>query len=269
MSSFSDKLTGMLNASAASTALGVASRTGLLAALDTQPTTAAALAAKAGLAERYVTEILAALVCGDVVLLGEKTARSVDPDGAETLTYSLPADRKEALDGMGLYFEEMPLLAQCSFDQVCAAAKTGDGVPAASYSAFGAWMGRLGDEKHARQLTQTFLPALEGGAVVAALQRGARVMDLGCGEGAAARLIAAAFPSAKITGIDIDAASIAAAQAQSAGQDNLDFMVGDASALTAAGTPGAASRRRDRHSAAPPSPFSRRYNIDDGGVSAK
>ena len=42
--------------------------------------------------------------------------------------------------------------------------------------------------------------------MVAALERGgARVLDLGCGEGAAARLIAAAYPAARITGVDIDA----------------------------------------------------------------
>ena len=49
-----------------------------------------------------------------------------------------------------------------------------------------------------RAPVQRFLPALEGGAVVAALERGARVMDLGCGGGAAARLIAAAFPAARV-----------------------------------------------------------------------
>ena len=32
---------------------------------------------------------------------------------------------------------------------------------------------------------------------------------------------------------------------------------------------GGASRRRDCHSAAPPSPFSRRFNMDVEGVSAK
>ena len=62
--SFGGKLTELLNAAATSTALGVASRTGLLAALGPEPQTAAQLAASAGLAPRWVEETLATLVCG-------------------------------------------------------------------------------------------------------------------------------------------------------------------------------------------------------------
>ena len=235
--SFGGKLTELLNATATSTALGVASRTGLLVALGPHPQTAEQLASTAGLAPRWVEEILATLVCGEVVVLGDPPV--LLPAGTpEDLTYSLPLERKEALDGMGLYFEEIPLLSQCAFSEVCDAARSGGGVPPASYSAFGSWMGKLADGKHASQLTQTFLPALEGGAVVAALERGgARVLDLGCGEGTAARLIAAAYPTARITGVDIDAASIAAAIAHpdAAALTNLEFISGDASSLTTAG----------------------------------
>jgi SAM-dependent methyltransferase len=235
MSGFGGTLTSLLNASATSTALGVASRTGLLAALGAEPRSSAELAALAagGMTPRWADEILAVLVCGDVVVLGERPV--LHPAGTvEELKYSLPADRKEALDGMGLYFEELPLLNQCAFAEVCDAAATGGSVPPERYSAFGAWMGKLADEKHARQLTQTFLPALDGGSIVATLQRGdAQVVDLGCGEGAAARLIAAAFPAAHVVGVDINAASVAAAQAHpdAAGLANLEFRVGDVSSL--------------------------------------
>jgi hypothetical protein len=34
------------------------------------------------------------------------------------LQYSLAADRVAALAGMGLYFQELPLLSQCAFDEV-------------------------------------------------------------------------------------------------------------------------------------------------------
>jgi 2-polyprenyl-3-methyl-5-hydroxy-6-metoxy-1,4-benzoquinol methylase len=153
----------------------------------------------------------------------------------EELKYSLPDERKEALDGMGLYFEELPLLSQCAFSEVCDAAATGGGVAPDRYKAFGAWMGKLADEKHARQLTQTFLPALDDGKIAAALERGARVLDLGCGEGAAARLIAAAFPATEVVGVDISEAAIAAARAHpdAASLQNLRFRVGDASNLVA------------------------------------
>ena len=222
--SFEDKLTSMLNMTAASTALGVASRTGLLKALGTDPLSAADLAAKAECALRYVEEILAALVCGNVVVL---TAE--DP-----MRYSLPPQRKAALDAMALYFEELPLLSQCAFAEVCDATKTGDGVAPSRYTAFGRWMGVLADAKHEQQLIQKFLPALADGAVVESLRApGAAVMDLGCGEGAAARLLAAAFPTARIVGVDVSTASIDAARAHSdaATLTNLEFLAADASTL--------------------------------------
>ena len=240
MTGFMGKLTSLLNASATSTALGIASRTGLLAVLDEQPRTSAELAAMAspggGMTARWVDEILAVLVCGDVVVLSEPPAGHAcdqSAGAAEELKFSLPVDRKEALDAMGLYFEEMPLLSQCAFSEVCEAAKAGGGVAAERYTAFGAWMGKLAEQKHVRQLTQTFLPALDGGSIVATLERGAQVLDLGCGEGAAARLIAAAFPTARVVGIDINPASIAAAKAHpdAAGLSNLEYSIGDASSL--------------------------------------
>merc|ERR1712032_373080 len=93
-------------------------------------------------------------------------------------------------------------------------------------------MGKLADQKYASELTQTFLPALEGGALVAALENGGTVLDLGCGEGAACRLIAAAYPAAKVIGVDIDEASIAKASAYSDKLANLEFVVGDASNIS-------------------------------------
>ena len=216
----------MLNVSATSMALGVASRTGLLKALGADPLTSSELAAKAEMAPRYVEEILAALVCGEIVVLA----------GDDPLRYSLPAERKAALDGMGLYFEELPLLSQCAFAEVCIAAKTGSGVDPSCYQTFGSWMGALADAKHGRQLTQKFLPALANGAVVEALNApGAAVMDLGCGTGTAARLIAAAFPTARVVGVDVDSAAIETARAHTdtASLKNLEFIVADASTLTA------------------------------------
>ena len=42
---------------------------------------------------------------------------------------------------MGIYFEELPLLASCAFTHVCDAAREGAGVDSAHYRPFAAWMG--------------------------------------------------------------------------------------------------------------------------------
>jgi 2-polyprenyl-3-methyl-5-hydroxy-6-metoxy-1,4-benzoquinol methylase len=90
---------------------------------------------------------------------------------------------------MGLYFELHWHL--CAFDQVCKAAATGKGC----HLNYSWWMGKLSNEKHDRQLVQTFIPSLDSKARVAvALCWRARIMDLGCGHGICWRLIAKAFP---------------------------------------------------------------------------
>ena len=60
-------------------------------------------------------------------------------------------------------------------------------------------------------LVGTWLPALDG--VVAKLERGARVADVGCGHGASTILMAQAFPESTFVGSDYHEASIATARA--------------------------------------------------------
>ena len=263
-------MVSLLNAQAVATALGVASKVGLLAALGPEPATAMALAEAAGLKARYVEEILAVLVTGDVVAL---LPMEEPPTAAGELRYSLAADRVAALGGMGLYFQELPLLSQCAFAEVCAAArlqpqqpsgggsggggsseasKATAGVAGSCYEPFGAWMGALADAKHRAQLVDKLLPAIDGGRVVARLRQAAPslvsgvvrvptatasgpssfdaaatatelpaaaaaemrcIVDLGCGEGAAAILMASAFPDAVVVGVDSRETSVAAARA--------------------------------------------------------
>lgn len=87
-------------------------------------------------------------------------------------------------------------------------------------------------------LTQSWLPALSD--VQAKLTSGERVRiaDVGCGEGLAAITIAKAYPNAEIDGFDLDAASIAVAQAEAetAGVgDRARFEVRDAADPTIVG----------------------------------
>ena len=74
-------------------------------------------------------------------------------------------------------------------------------------------------------LVGEWLPALDG--VVAKLERGARVADIGCGHGASTIIMAQAFPNSTFVGSDYHAASIA--EARAAGRGGRRRRPGDAS----------------------------------------
>jgi SAM-dependent methyltransferase len=85
-------------------------------------------------------------------------------------------------------------------------------------------------------LVDEWLPALDG--VVAKLERGARVADIGCGHGASTIIMAQAFPSSTFLGSDYHAESIAEARkrADAAGVgDRVSFEQAPAQAFTGTG----------------------------------
>lgn len=67
---------------------------------------------------------------------------------------------------------------------------------------------------YASQLVTTWLPALDG--VVAKLEAGGRVADVGCGHGASTIELAKAFPAARVTGFDYHEESILTARRRAA-----------------------------------------------------
>jgi SAM-dependent methyltransferase len=85
-------------------------------------------------------------------------------------------------------------------------------------------------------LVGEWLPALDG--VVAKLEQGARVADIGCGHGASTIIMAQAFPRSTFLGSDYHADSIAAARrrAEEAGvSDRVRFEVAPAGSFTGSG----------------------------------
>jgi len=66
------------------------------------------------------------------------------------------------------------------------------------------------------------------------LRRGARVVDVGCGEGWSSIGLALAYEDVEVTGVDLDAASVAAARRHAAArgvEDRVRFVAADAAAL--------------------------------------
>jgi SAM-dependent methyltransferase len=230
---FSEKMVAILNGGALNLAMAIGYRTGLFDVLASweHPQTAAAIAASAGLHHRYVREWLSVMATGGIV---ELTAS--DRGGS---LYRLPAahaaflTRASGNRNLAVYTQEIPLLTACALDPVIAGFKSGDGIPYDRYPEFQAFMTELSDAKHRDVLVDRFLPSVDDGRLVARLQQGMRVCDLGCGEGLAARLMARAYPRSRFVGLDISPTAIESARqaAASEGLDNITFEVRDAARL--------------------------------------
>ncbi len=162
---------------------------------DAGPLTSEELAHKTGLNERWIREWLRA----------QAGARLVEYRGEGRFELSAEA-------GLVLAEENAPVFAAGGFhslphqiailERLPEAFRSGLGLP---YDAFG-YEGAVGIERFLAPWFRTFLvplalPALEG--VVPRLQRGARVVDIGCGAGIALLEMARAYPKSEFHGYDI------------------------------------------------------------------
>ena len=192
------------------------------------PLTPAELAERTGTAERYVREWLNAQAAGGYV--------SYDPDSAR---YILPAEQAVALtdESSPAYlpgFFQIALGSVLDSPRVTEAARTGAGI---------GWHDHVEDvfdgcERFFRpgynaSLVSTWLPALDG--VVAKLQRGARVADVGCGHGASTILMASAFPASTFVGSDYHEGSIATARQRAGVADRVTFETAPAASYPGSG----------------------------------
>ncbi len=173
------------------------------------PLTSGDLATRTGTAERYVREWLNAQAAGGYV--------DYDPS---TETYALPPEQAVALtdESSPAYlpgFFQIALGSVLDSPRITEAARDGEG--------FG-WHEHGHDvlegcERFFRpgynaNLVESWLPALDG--VVAKLERGATVADVGCGHGASTILMAQAFPQSSFVGSDYDESSVATARTRAA-----------------------------------------------------
>lgn len=224
---FADRMVGILNASSLNLAMAIGYRTRLFEAMDQleHPESASDIAARAGMDERYVREWLGVMVAGDVVELHcDDEERFLLPRAhADILT------RRAGSCNLGVYTQEIPLLTQCALDGVLKGFVTGEGLSYENYPRFQQFMGELADAKHMKTLVTEFLPSVDGGRIVKRLREGIRVLDMGCAEGLALRLMAAAFPQSTFVGMDSSEEAIATARAALAtdGLGNLRYEVRD------------------------------------------
>jgi SAM-dependent methyltransferase len=173
------------------------------------PLTPAELAARTGTAERYVREWLNAQAAGGFVTYdGDSGRYTLPPEQAMALTdETSPA----YLPG----FFQLALGSVLDSPRVTQSTRGGAHV---------GWHDHVHDvlegcERFFRpgyhaHLVAEWLPALDG--VVAKLERGGRVADVGCGHGASTVLMAQSFPASTFDGFDYDSGSIATAQERAA-----------------------------------------------------
>ena len=233
---FQDKLVDILNYGALNLAMGLGYRAGLFDVMDAadRPCSVAEISEQAGLHPRYVKEWLGVMVCGEIVDLvtGEDgTPRFFLPKAhADLIT------RRSGNRNLGVYTQEIPLLTACAMEHVYQGFLTGAGVSYAAYPDFHRFMAQLGDAKHRQVLVRDFLPTVDGGRLVADLQRGIEVCDMGCAQGVATILMAKAFPASRFTGIDISAEALDRARqaADAEALTNIRFERRDAAELAQA-----------------------------------
>jgi 2-polyprenyl-3-methyl-5-hydroxy-6-metoxy-1,4-benzoquinol methylase len=186
----------------------------------------AELADRTGTAERYVREWLGAQAAGGYVTYDADSGR-----------YTLPPEQTVALTDPSspAYlpgFFQIAVGAVLDSPKIIEAARTGEGV---------GWHEHVHDvhegcERFFRpgynaHLITEWLPGLDG--VVAKLERGGLVADIGCGHGASTILMAQAFPNSTFVGSDYHEGSIETARtrAREAGvADRTEFRVASAAA---------------------------------------
>jgi SAM-dependent methyltransferase len=217
LNAFMGKMLGDMGAAAGGALIIIGDKLGLYKALAASgPMTSTDLAKKTGTAERYVREWLAAqAAAGYVEFQADKGTYSMSPEQALALAdESSPAFVAGVYDAVAAMFKDEPKITE--------AFKTGKGVGWHEHSpCLFRGTERFFRPGYAANLVPSWLPALDG--VVAKLEKGARVADVGCGHGASTIIMAKAFPKSKFTGYDYHAPSIERAKeaAREAGVDKI------------------------------------------------
>ncbi|MBV9858623.1 MAG: methyltransferase domain-containing protein [Alphaproteobacteria bacterium] len=187
------------------------------------PMTVAELASAAGVNRRYLREWLSHQAASHYL--------AYDPT---TQQFSLPPEQ-----AMVFAIEDSPVYLNGAFETMAAvlgnqekvepAFKTGRGVAWGDQSTcmFCA-VARFFRPGYQNHLVNSWLPALDG--VVAKLERGGKVADIGCGHGWSTVFMAKAFPNSEFVGYDFHPGSIAEARkhATEDGAANVRFEVGTA-----------------------------------------
>lgn len=189
------------------------------------PASAAMLAQRLGMHERYVREWLAHHAASGYVDYDESRQEfSLSPEQAMVF-----ADPQSPVFLLGAFDNVVSTLENQA--RVSHAFRHGGGVPwGEQASCMFCAVAKFFRPGYRHHLVQDWLPALEG--VVDRLTAGADVADVGCGHGLSTVIMAEAFPNSRFVGFDFHESSVAHAREHAAahglGEDRVSFQVATA-----------------------------------------
>jgi SAM-dependent methyltransferase len=223
---FSERMLDILNGSALALMTSLGHRAGLFDTMAGRPaSTSREIADAAGLDERYVREWLGAMLTGRIVEYDpDKDLYWLPPEHAACLT------RAAGPDNLAVQMQYIAMLGAVE-SKILDCFREGGGVPYAEFERFHEVMAEDSGAAQDAALIDTTLPLVPG--LIERLRRGIDILDLGCGSGHVANLIAEAFPKSRVTGFDFSSEGVECARAEARAQnlENARFEVRDATHL--------------------------------------
>lgn len=188
------------------------------ALLDTGPATANEVAAVTGTFERYVREWLCAQAASGIVGYDPRTGRfSLSPEQAAVF-----ADERSPVYMAGGFHPFAAVFDGIS--RLTESFRSGQGVAWGEHcSCLFCGTARFYRTGYNANLLANWLPALDG--VAAALDRGIKVADIGCGHGVSTLIMADAFPNSEFIGFDLHPGSVEHAGAAVGDRNNVRFEI--------------------------------------------
>ncbi len=215
---FASQMINILNSGSLSTMISIGHRTGLFDALDSVGTaTLEEIAKGASLNERYVKEWLGAMVSGKII--------EYDPSAR---TYHLPSEnaifltRRSREKNMAAIASMLPVWSRVE-DRIVECFKHGGGVGYDEYGRFHEVMGEISHANVGCNLVDNILPDRPG--LLDKLEKGIRVLDIGCGDGQVLLKLAERFPGSLFIGVELCEGPVSTARQQAGHQalDNVRF----------------------------------------------
>jgi len=224
---FAARLLEVLNSASIAVLISIGHQTALFDTLASlPPSTSQQLADAAQLEERYVREWLGGMVTGGVV--------RYDPS---SLTYWLPREHAAFLtraagpDNIATTMQFVAMFGEVE-QRVVRCFHEGGGLPYSAYSRFHDIMAADSAGVMDSVLVSHIIPLVP--ELRKRLEEGIDVADVGCGQGHAINVLAAAFPASRFTGLDFspEAIDVGRSEAERLGLRNARFEVQDVASIS-------------------------------------